>query len=84
MAHSGHALANSARAAAERARLLRDACERARRVPDLVDHASRALAAQEIDVDVSYFLFLGVLFKSTGRQVKYATLRWPSYHMTLF
>ncbi|KAJ2944499.1 hypothetical protein O0L34_g3843 [Tuta absoluta] len=51
IAHSGHALANASRAAAERARLLRDACERAKHVPENVERAARNLNSQAMDVD---------------------------------
>ncbi|XP_073941347.1 E3 ubiquitin-protein ligase TRIM45 isoform X1 [Choristoneura fumiferana] len=51
ISHSGHALASAARAAAERARLLRDACDRARLVPDNVDRAVRMLNLQTQQVD---------------------------------
>ncbi|XP_061708178.1 E3 ubiquitin-protein ligase TRIM45 isoform X1 [Cydia pomonella] len=51
ISHSGHALANAARAAAERARLLQDACDRARLVPENVDRATRMLNIQAQQVD---------------------------------
>ncbi|XP_059061838.1 E3 ubiquitin-protein ligase TRIM45 [Achroia grisella] len=51
IAHSGHALANASRAAAERARLLRDACERARLVPDNVERATRILDDEAFQSD---------------------------------
>ncbi|XP_047987106.1 tripartite motif-containing protein 45 [Leguminivora glycinivorella] len=52
ISHSGHALANAARAAAERARLLQDACDRARLVPENVDRATRVLSLQAQQVDL--------------------------------
>lgn len=51
VSHGGHALANASRAAAERARLVRDACERARYVPDHVDRATRTLHAHAYEAD---------------------------------
>lgn len=53
VSHSGHALANASRAAAERARLLRDACERAKLVPENVERAARNLSTQAYEIDVS-------------------------------
>jgi hypothetical protein len=57
VAHAGHALAHAARAAAERARVLRDACERARHVPENVDRALRIINSQAFDTDVSLLYF---------------------------
>ncbi|KAL0848863.1 hypothetical protein ABMA28_013271 [Loxostege sticticalis] len=51
VSHSGHALANAARAAAERARLLRDACERAKHVPENVERAVRILSSHAFEAD---------------------------------
>ncbi|XP_060801366.1 E3 ubiquitin-protein ligase TRIM45 isoform X2 [Amyelois transitella] len=51
ISHSGHALANASRSAAERARLLRDACERAKHIPENVQAAARILNAQAFDQD---------------------------------
>ncbi|XP_028173190.1 tripartite motif-containing protein 45-like [Ostrinia furnacalis] len=51
VSHSGHALANAARAAAERARLLRDACERAKHVPENVERAVRILSSTAFEAD---------------------------------
>lgn len=51
VSHTGHALANASRAAAERARLLRDACERAKMVPENVERAARNLSAQAYEAD---------------------------------
>ncbi|XP_049871028.1 tripartite motif-containing protein 45 [Pectinophora gossypiella] len=51
IAHSGHALANASRAAAERARLLRDACERAKHVPENVERAARNLNVVAMETD---------------------------------
>ncbi|XP_052757923.1 tripartite motif-containing protein 45 isoform X2 [Galleria mellonella] len=53
ISHSGHALANASRAAAERARLLRDACERARLVPENVERATRILDEEAFESDES-------------------------------
>ncbi|XP_052757926.1 tripartite motif-containing protein 45 isoform X5 [Galleria mellonella] len=52
ISHSGHALANASRAAAERARLLRDACERARLVPENVERATRILDEEAFESDL--------------------------------
>ncbi|KAJ8729695.1 hypothetical protein PYW08_001276 [Mythimna loreyi] len=51
VSHSGHALANASRAAAERARLLRDAAERAKLVPENVERATRNLSAHAYEID---------------------------------
>ncbi|XP_068621523.1 E3 ubiquitin-protein ligase TRIM45 [Battus philenor] len=51
VSHSGHALASATRAAAERARILRDACQRARHVPEHVERAARTLSAHALEAD---------------------------------
>ncbi|CAH1645167.1 unnamed protein product [Spodoptera littoralis] len=51
VSHSGHALANASRAAAERARLLRDAADRAKLVPENVERATRNLSAHAYEID---------------------------------
>ncbi|XP_048485655.1 tripartite motif-containing protein 45 [Plutella xylostella] len=51
ISHSGHALGLAARAAAERARRLRDACSRAGYVPEHVQRATRVLQCQRLEVD---------------------------------
>ncbi|CAB3231479.1 unnamed protein product [Arctia plantaginis] len=51
ISHTGHALANASRAAAERARVLKDACERAKMVPENVERAARTLSAQAYETD---------------------------------
>lgn len=56
ISHTGHALANASRAAAERARVLKDACERAKMVPENVERAARTLSAQAYETDVSIHL----------------------------
>lgn len=50
--HGGHAACGAARAAAERARRLRDAAARARHVPDHAALATRALHTQAYEIDV--------------------------------
>ncbi|KAJ0181584.1 hypothetical protein K1T71_002306 [Dendrolimus kikuchii] len=51
ISHGGHALANASRAAAERARILRDACDRAKHVPENVERATRTLHVCAYEVD---------------------------------
>ncbi|XP_072937331.1 E3 ubiquitin-protein ligase TRIM45 [Epargyreus clarus] len=51
VSHTGHALANASRAAAERVRQLTDACERAKHVPENVERATRILSVQAMEVD---------------------------------
>ncbi|CAH2065928.1 unnamed protein product, partial [Iphiclides podalirius] len=51
VSHGGHALASAARAAAERARLLRDACERAKLVPEHVGRVAGALDVHALQTD---------------------------------
>ncbi|XP_041972986.1 tripartite motif-containing protein 45 isoform X2 [Aricia agestis] len=51
VSHAGHAAGSAARAAAERAKRLRDACERAKHVPENVERANRILEVHAMEVD---------------------------------